>query len=543
MERDGLDMLVIGGGITGAAVAMDAAVRGYRVGLVEKNDFASGTSSKSTKLIHGGLRYLPQLDFSLVREALVERGLLMKNAPWIAQPLGFVLPLYANSRRPLGLPIAPPLGIGLDLIVQSGLMLYDGISGANRLTNHRRLSLREARKRAPALREDGLIHAFIYYDGQTDDCRLTLAVLLTAVSRAALAANYTEAVRFEIAGGRITHTLVRDRVEEREYRIACCHVVNAGGVFAERIEGLIGSPSDLAIAPAKGVHLIFSRETLPIGDDAIVLPETDDGRLLFIIPWEGRVLVGTTDTPGGDIESPLTLKEDVAYLLAHCNRYLKKKLTEADILSSFAGYRPLVSSRSSERASSQLSRSHAVLEGPGSMVSIVGGKLTTWRRKAEDTVDLIAERDGRPHSDITKETELDGATGWPPSESFLREAHTRFGEEVVRHLLAAYGGHIYDVLAIAGESDHFSRRVVSDLPYLLAEVAYACRYEMALTLDDILCRRTHIVLLDRDQGAGVARDVALIMAEELDWDDAEIARQINSYRETVAREFRPHITR
>jgi glycerol-3-phosphate dehydrogenase len=451
--------------------------------------------------------------------------------------------LYASSRRPLGLPIAPPLGIGLDLIIQSGLMLYDSISGTNRLKGHRRLSLDEASERAPALRERGLTHAFLYYDGQTDDCRLTLTVLRTAALHGALAANYAEVVAFEMAGEGIAHTRVRDTVDSREYPIQSSYVVNAAGVFAQRIEELTGMASELTIAPAKGAHLVFSRDSLPIGDDAIVLPETDDGRLLFIIPWEGRVLVGTTDTPGGDIESPTTMEEDVAYLLAHCNRYLKKSLTHADILSAFAGFRPLIGVGSSEKASARLSRSHAVLEGPAGMISIVGGKLTTWRRMAEDTVDLIAQRDSHPPSDITKDTALDGMLGWPPSNSLLEDALSRFGEDVIAHLLAAYGGNIRDVLAIAGESEQLGRRIVPDLPYLMAEAAYACRHEMALTLSDFLCRRTHIVLLDKDQGAGIAREVAAVMAAELGWNDAEITHQVNAYLETVQREYRPHTGR
>ena len=540
MAHEGVDVLVIGGGITGVSVAMDAAARGYRVGLVEKADFASGTSSKSTKLIHGGLRYLPQFDIGLVHEALVERGLLFQNAPWIVKPLAFVLPLYSWNRRPLGSPISPPLGLGLGLIVRAGLGLYDLLAGRWNVHRHERIFISEALRRAPSLKKAGLREAFVYYDGQTDDTRLTMAVLRTAARQGALAANYAEVLGFEMPGGRIAATHIRDHIAGREYVIRCRHVVNAGGVFAQRVEELTGLSSRLRVAPAKGVHLVFSRDTLPMTQEAVVLPETDDGRLLFLVPWEGRVVVGTTDTAGGDIDRPVTTEGDVAYLLRHCNRYLNVTLRSEDILSTYAGFRPLVKSARADRASSaRLSRSHAVLEGPAGMVSVVGGKLTTWRRMAEDTMNFVARRDGRRRSTVTRGMALDGTAGWPLVRRVLAHHTLGLDADVRAHLGAAYGANVRQVLAVADEAKGLARRIVPDLPSLMAEVVYACRYEMAMTLDDVLSRRTRLALEDRQQGAAVAHEVASAMAVELNWNEAETERQVAAFRAIVRDQYQP----
>ena len=538
MAREGVDVFVIGGGITGVSVALDAAARGYRVGLAEKADFASGTSSKSTKLVHGGLRYLPQFDFALVREALVERGLLFRNAPWIVKPLAFVLPLYRWNRRPLGAPFVPPFGMGLDLVVRSGLLLYDALAGRWNIRRHRRLSFADARRDAPALQAEGLTHAFTYYDGLTDDARLTITVLRTAARQGALAANYAEVTGFAIAEGRIGAVHLRDARTGRAYTVRARHVVNAAGVFAQRVEALTGLGSQLSVTPAKGVHLVFSRDKIPMTDKAVVLPETDDGRLLFLVPWGGRVLVGTTDTEGGDVDDPATTASDVAYLLQTCNRYLRVPLERRDILATYAGFRPLIRSKDADRSSSaHLSRSHAVLDGPAGMVSVVGGKLTTWRRMAEDTMNHVAARDGGPPSAVTRALPLDGSAGWPGVARVIASRRWDLSLDTRAHLCAAYGGNLRHVLALAEEDARLARRIVPDLPYLRAEVIYACRHEMALTLDDVLSRRTRLVLEDRQQGEGVACEVAGLMAAEMGWDEAEAARQVAAYRAVVRHEY------
>jgi len=539
MAAEGVDVLIIGGGITGVSVAMDAAARGYRVGLVERHDFASGTSSKSTKLVHGGIRYLPQFDFVLVREALVERGLLFRNAPWIVRPLAFILPLYANAKKPLGVPFTLPGRFLLDWEVQAGLLMYDLFSGRLGIKHHQRISVAAALQRAPSLKREGLKHAFVYYDGQTDDTRLTTTVLRTAVRLGSLAANYAEVTSFQIDGGQIAAAHVCDNISGKQYTIRARHVVNAGGVFAEKIESLTGIHSDLSVKPAKGVHLVFSRDKLPITDEAVVLPETDDGRLLFIVPWEGRVVVGTTDTEGGDVERPETNAADIAYLLDHLHRYLNVNLTEHDIISTYAGYRPLVSSKDPAKSSAHLSRSHAVLDGPGGMVTIVGGKLTTWRRMAEDTVNHVARRDGNPPSQLTRQLYLEGTVGWPRVEREVQRRGTKLGLDldILEHLGQSFGANLESVLQIAAADHRLARRIVPDLPYILAEVVQACRYEMAMTVDDVLSRRTRLVLEDQQQGVGVAREIAQLMAHELGWDQAESERQVRAYYKIVGRNY------
>ena len=534
MGENGVDVLVVGGGVTGAAVAMDAVSRGYRVGLLDKGDFAGETSSKSTKLIHGGIRYLPQFDFKLVHEALVERGLLFQNAPWIVKPLGFVLPLFSWNKRPLGAPVVPPFGIGMNVILESGLFLYDAFAGRLNVRRHSRISVVEAAKRAPALNSMGLRHAFVYYDGETDDARLTLAVLRTSAKRGARAANYVEVTGFEIEGNVIVAANAVDLLSGHSFVIRTRFVVNAAGVFAERVEALTGHPTIIGVEPAKGVHLLFKASDIPMTKHAVVLPETEDGRLLFLVPWGDRVLVGTTDTEGGDIELAQTSGDDVDYVLRQCNRYLKTPLSRENIISAFAGFRPLIKSKEAGKSTAMLSRSHAVVDGAAGMVSIVGGKLTTWRKMAEDAIDMVEKKDGRRPNCHTREMALDGTEEWVIAQNATKGLSPR----VRAHLASAYGANVSKVLEPTAQDPSLMAPIVEGLPYLMAEVVYSVRYEMAMALADVLCRRTRIVIEDEAQGLLAAPRVANLMASELNWDSGEIERQLGSYRETVAREFR-----
>nr|MDQ5824607.1 glycerol-3-phosphate dehydrogenase/oxidase [Chloroflexota bacterium] len=534
MSNEGVDILVVGGGITGAGVALDAAARGYRVGLVEKSDFASGTSSKSTKLVHGGIRYLAQFDFALVRESLVERGLLMRNAPFLVQPVGFLLPLYAGAKRPMGMPIRPPFGLGMGLLLRAGLLAYDLLSGRLGIKRHRRIGKSTVGHLFPCLNPDKLEDAFIYYDAQTDDSRLTATVIRTAAQHGALVANHAEVKGFRQEKGRIKAAIVADSVSGRSVSIRTGTVVNAGGAFAGRIEELAG-PSTIRIKPAKGVHITVDRQALKLGRGAIVLPETDDGRLLFLVPWGAHVTIGTTDTEGGDIDRPRADEHDVAYLLRHVNRYMRCNLRETDIISAWAGYRPLVTSRKSSQASSRLSRTHAVLDGPGGMVTVVGGKLTTYRRMAQDTIDHIARQRGKPVVRATERLPLSGSEDWPGAYQDLKAAAAEFHlkHDTVRRL-ALYGSSSRVILDLIRVTPGLAARIVPGLPYIMAEVTYACRYEMALDLADLLERRLRISFEDRSHGVQVAPRVAALMAEELGWDEAEINSQVNSYHSIVA---------
>ena len=534
MSTEGVDVLVIGGGITGAGIALEAAARGYRVGLVEKGDFAGGTSSKSTKLVHGGIRYLPQFDFALVQEALVERGRLMRNAPHLVRPLGFVLPLYAENKRPLGTPIAPPGGIGMSALLRAGLTLYDLMAGGLAIQRHRHIGARRALELAPALKAEGLRDAFLYYDGQTDDTRLTLTVLRTAAKRGARLANYVEVVGFDLEAGEIHAARVRDVLSDEEFAIPARAVINATGAFAGQLEALAGVPR-IAIAPAKGVHLTLPRQALPVTDYAVVLPETPDGRLLFIVPWNTRVILGTTDTKGGDLNRPAATEADVNYLLSTANAYLRTTLDRSQVISAWAGYRPLVSPANADsQATAKLSRNHVVADGPGGMITVTGGKLTTYRRMAQDALDHLARRWKQPITHPTESLTLDGAEGHAACQDALRQAAARFGwgQDVLARL-AQYGGQAKAILALCAGDGALAQRIVPDLPYIMAEVLYACHHEMAVTLEDVLARRLHIQTEDWSQGAEPAPAVARLMAGALGWSAHETMRQVERYHEQL----------
>lgn len=541
-----LDVLVIGGGITGAGIALDATARGYRTGLVERGDFAGGTSSRSTKLVHGGIRYLPQFDVPLVREALIERGRLLRNAPHLVQPLSFILPLYASSRRPVGLPIAPPLGIGLGLILDTGLTVYDGLAGQQNIAPHQRISIEDLTLRAPCLQQEGLKTGFVYFDAQTDDSRLTLAVLLSAAERGAMLASYCNVTRFLEDSGRLVgveavSTLGGERGsgEAAPLTIKARHIVNATGVWAEETERLAGDTPGLDIAPSKGTHLVFAKEIFNLGEEAIVLPETEDQRIIFIVPWCGRALVGTTDAAVPRIETPVATDGEISYLLEHLNRFVRKAVSRSDILATYSGYRPLLKVRGS-RMASRLSRSHAVVVAENGLISISGGKLTTYRRMAQDVMDRIDDRGGRRRGHPTTKLLLSGSVGWYDGRTAFFRRASRLGlqRSVALHLSDAYGTAGDSILDLIESRPSLGERLVSDLSYVEAEVIHACRSELALTLEDVLARRTHIAILEKTRGTASAPRVAALMAAELGWSAEERERQLLEY-DRYAREQVP----
>ena len=535
MAAEAFDVLVIGGGITGLGVALDAAARGYSVALVERGDFGGSTSSKSTKLVHGGIRYLPQFDFALVHEALVERGHLLRNAPFLVQPLAFVLPLYEDARKPLGVPITPPRGVGLGLMIDAGLLMYDTLAGGRGFARHRRISIEQALTLAPTLRGEGLKEAFIYYDGQTNDTRLVVAALRTATRFGAVVTNYTEVTGFETRDGKLSAAHVRDTLGEREFTIRARHIVNAAGVFAERVAALTGDESKVSLEPSKGVHLVVARDRISMGDTGVVLPETEDGRILFVLPWEDRALIGTTDTGSGDLDHPEATPEDIDYLIRHVNRYMNVNLTRDDLIGVYAGYRPLVRSR--EKPAANLSRTHVVLQEDNGMVTIVGGKLTTYRRMAQDTVDVLARRDAMQIAHPTEKLALSGAINWKQAKLELarRCADLGLDSKIEASLAFNYGSHALEVLDLVEAHPELGERLIGDLPFIRAEVLYACRDEMAMRLEDTLARRMRIELEDRDRGAGVVDEVARLMAAELDWSPATISSETEGYTRAVQR--------
>lgn len=530
------DVLVIGGGITGAGVALDAAARGYRVALVEKADFAGGTSSKSTKLVHGGIRYLPEFDFGLVHEALTERGILLRIAPFLVRPVGFVLPIYQGDRHPVGMPFTTPGGVGLGFLLNMGLWFYDRLAGRRNMRRHRHLNRAHVLELAPGLAAEGLREGFVYYDGQTNDARLTIALIRTAVRHAVVAANYTQVTAFLVDNGRVCGAHIRDQFSGQQLEVRARHIVNATGIFSEEVETLLGESPQAHIEPSKGVHLVFSREDVCIGDHAIVLPETDDRRLLFLVPWQSRVLFGTTDSGSGDLSRPLTTRADIAYLMNHLNRYLATDLSEKHIISTYAGYRPLVRpGRDTHHSPARLSRTHALLVGPSGLITIVGGKLTTYRRMAQDTVDVLSRRDGRTPVHPTQRLLLCDSVGWPSVQQQIGDQGAALGlvPAVLRHLGWAYGAGALRVLQLIADDPTLGQPLVADLPYVRAEVLHACREELALTPSDILARRTSIALEDRQRGLSCLEEVAALMAEELGWTSAYTGRMVEEYREAL----------
>jgi len=533
------DVLVIGGGVTGAGVALDAAARGYRVALVEKIDFASGTSSKSTKLVHGGIRYLPNFDFALVHEALVERGILLQNAPFLVSPLGFVLPIYEGDRHPVGMPFTTPKGIGLGLFLDIGLWMYDALAGRRNIRLHRHLRRKGVLKLAPTLVPEGLKDGYMYYDGQTNDVRLTLALIRTAAQFGATITNYTEVTSFISEHGRVTGVNVHDRLGDQQLTVHARHIVNATGIFAEEVEELTGTEPLVRIEPSKGVHLVLSREDLKLGDAAIVLPETEDKRILFIVPWESRAIFGTTDTGTGDLDHPTASKEDIAYLLKYLNRYLTVKLTEENIISTYTGYRPLVSPRRPGRSTAKVSRTHAVLQSPSGLVTIVGGKLTTYRRMAQDTVDVLNHRDGSPVVHPTQSLPLQGSAGWPFVQRELEKKGSALGlsHQTIAHLGKSYGAESLAILDLISGDPSLAQLLIDDLPYIRAEVVYATCYEMAVTPYDVLARRTSITLEDRQRGLGVVDEVAALMAKELQWTPEQQKSLVDAFCRAMDRQI------
>jgi glycerol-3-phosphate dehydrogenase len=545
LASESFDLLVIGGGITGAGVALDAAGRGLRTALVERGDFAAGTSSRSSKLVHGGLRYLQQKEFRLVYEALAERQRLLRLAPHLVKPLPFLIPVFASGVAGLARARAYARGVG------TALWMYDATGGARIGKLHKRLSKREALELMPDLDGRKLAAGFLYYDARVDDARLTLTVVKTAASLGAVVANRVEAtgLRRESAGGRIDGAVLTDRLTGRRMETRAAVVINAAGVWADELRALDEGANPHSIRPAKGVHI-----TLPAGrpalDIAAVLSVPGDRRSVFVVPWGDRIYVGTTDTDyDGPLDEPECTAADVDYLLGALNAWITKPVGRHEVLGTWAGLRPLVggSGPAAEAAPSSktadLSRRHSVRVAPSGLVTIVGGKLTTYRAMAEDTVDeavgvIRRHRPVRVPDSRSGSTPLFGADGY--EELTGPGAAERLGlpADVVAHLAGRFGGHTRAVAAMVRERPELGERLVPGLPYLKAEAVYAVRYEMALTLEDVLSRRTRALLLDAAASAGAAQAVAEIIGAELGWSDEEQARQVDAFLGLVERQRR-----
>jgi glycerol-3-phosphate dehydrogenase len=555
LERLGsepFDLLVIGGGITGAGVALDAAGRGLRTALVERGDFAAGTSSRSSKLVHGGLRYLQQKEFRLVYEALAERQRLLRLAPHLVKPLPFLIPVFASGRAGQARARAYARGVG------TALWMYDATGGARIGKLHKRLSKREALELMPDLDGRRLAAGFLYYDARVDDARLTLTVVKTAASLGAVTVNRVEATGLLRAGSQVSGAVLTDRLTSRRIEAKAGVVVNAAGVWADELRAMDEGTNPRSIRPAKGVHI-----TLPAGrpalDIAAVLSVPGDRRSVFVIPWGDRIYVGTTDTDyDGPLEDPQCTAADIDYLLGALNSWITRPIGRQEVLSSWAGLRPLVGGTGDDgdtppdAKTADLSRRHSVRVAPSGLVTIVGGKLTTYRAMAEDTVDeaVGVMRDNRsaPSGDRRARVRVpDSRTGSTPlfgAEGYEELAQEGVAErlglpaDVVAHLAGRFGGHAQAVAAMVRDRPELGERLVPGLPYLKAEALYAVRYEMALTLEDVLSRRTRALLLDVAATAGAARSVAELIGPELGWSDEERSRQVNAFLALVERQRR-----
>lgn len=521
MADESFDVLVIGGGITGAGIALDAAARGLRTVLVERRDFASGTSSKSSKLIHGGLRYLQQREFRLVYEALAERQRLLENAPHLVSPLPFLIPLFGADGV---------VSSGLARLYSVALWQYDVTGGWRIGRRHRRIGRDEALGFFPDLDVARLIAGFLYWDAQADDARLALTVLRTAVvNYGALAANYSPVASLVRRDDRVVGARLEDGTS-----ITAGVVVNATGVWADRVRQLDEGPAALGtLRPAKGVHLTFPAHRLPL-TAAAVLPVAGERRSVFVVPWGELTYAGTTDTDyQGPLDNPPCLPEDVDYILAAVNAATSARLSRADVVSCWAGLRPLVRSAKSVRTA-DLSRRHVVTRSDNGLVTVTGGKLTTYRRMASDTVDLAVAMLGRGARRCpTKRLRLLGATGCDALSHPSAARRLGVDPATLAHLAGRYGSEARTVIAITEADPELLHPLVPGLPYLRAEAVYAARYEMAFTLDDVLTRRTRASLLARDASAAAANAVARLLAPELGWSASRLETEAAGFRQAA----------
>jgi len=526
MRTTEYDIIVIGGGVVGAGSALDSVTRGLSTVLVEMRDWASGTSSRSSKLIHGGLRYLEMLDFRLVREALHERGLLIQRlAPHLVRAVPFLYPLHSRFwERPY---------------VGAGLAIYDTMaisSGNSRgLPRHRHLSRKQALRLVPALKHDALIGGIQYYDAQVDDARHTMTIVRTAATYGADVANRTQVVKFLREGERVTGVRVRELETGDEFDIHAKQVINATGVWTDDIQNLVGGRGQLDVRASKGIHLVVPRDRIRSDSGLILRTERS---VLFVIPWGRHWIIGTTDTDWTlDKAHPAASKTDIQYLLDHVNEVLATPLTRDDVEGVYAGLRPLLSGESDE--TSKLSREHTVIAPVPGLVLVAGGKYTTYRVMAADAVDAAAHSlDGRVPACVTDRVPLVGADGFEAMWNQRSVMAGRSGLHVARieHLLRRYGSLTPEVLELVAADPELGKPLAGAEDYLAVEVVYAVSHEGARHLDDVLARRTRISIETWDRGDRVAEAAADLMAPGLGWDDAARLQEIELYVRRVAAE-------
>ncbi len=520
------DVLVVGGGVTGCGVALDAATRGLKVALVEARDLASGTSSRSSKLFHGGLRYLEMLDFGLVREALRERDLMVSSiAPHLVAPVPFIYPLtHRGWERPY---------------VGAGLFIYDTLAGKSALPRHRHLSRSAALRRCPSLRPTALTGAAQYFDASTDDARHTMFVARTAAAYGAIIRTSTEVVDLIIENGRVVGARVRDVESGRECEVRAKVVVGAMGVWSDALHEMAGVPSPFRVRASKGVHLLVPKSRINSQTGLILRTEKS---VLFVIPWREHWVLGTTDTPWDlDLAHPAATRADIDYILERVNAVLQSPITEEDIVGVYVGLRPLLMPPDAgSSATTKLSREHQVATPIPGLVSVAGGKYTTYRVMAEDTVDAVVEQlDASVPKSVTDRTPLLGAPGLAAVRNRVAAISVWSGvpEAHVTAMLGRYGDLVEEVLEPARTRPELAQEVPGAPMHVMAELLYAATHEGALHLDDLLARRTRISVDTPHRGRESARPVAELVAPVLGWDREAIDREVDIYLRRVEQEI------
>lgn len=498
------DFVVIGGGATGLGIALDAATRGYSAALFEQSDFTKGTSSRSTKLVHGGVRYLAQGDVGLVLEALRERGLLRQNASHLVKDQTFLIPCYRWWEGPF---------------YAIGLILYDLMAGKLGLGRSVCIGPKRAQRTIPTLRTKGMTAGVLYHDGQFDDSRLAMNMLRTAVDAGACVLNYMKVTDLLKEEGQVVGVLARDEESGTAYSVKARCVINATGVFADNILQMDEPGKRQTVRPSQGVHLVLDASFLQ-SNCAVMIPKTSDGRVLFAVPWHDKVVVGTTDTlMERPDEEPVALDEEIQFILDTAGRYLTKAPHRSDVLSVFAGLRPLAAPRSEETKTKEISRSHKIIREKSGLITIIGGKWTTYRKMAQDTLDLAIRHMRVPTRDCVTET---------------HPIHGALSNPDYADPLYIYGSDAAQIRQLAASSPHMAEKLHSAYPYTVAEVTWIARNEMPRTLEDVLARRLRILFMDARAAVAMAPRVAAVLAAERGKDVAWTDAQVETFGKTAA---------